>query len=104
MGIFIIEIERFGMGSLITVSPAARRSGSNSRAIESPPARQKASRQDIGDAFLPAPNGLMPHAVINIPGDHDSSMWGPARYESNSPEPLCAQNQNLIKNPKKTLS
>lgn len=66
MGIAVIEIGRFGMGSPHYHVPGCEEiwlklSGDPNPLLLG----KKLLRQDIGDAFLPAPNGLMPHAVIN---------------------------------------
>jgi mannose-6-phosphate isomerase-like protein (cupin superfamily) len=66
MGIAIIEIERFGMGSPHYHVPGCEEIWLKLSGDPNPlMLGKKLLRQDIGDAFLPAPNGLMPHAVIN---------------------------------------
>lgn len=66
MGIAVVAVEGFGMGS-----PHYHVKGCEEIWLKLSGAPnplllgKKLLRQDIGDAFLPAPNGLMPHAVIN---------------------------------------
>jgi hypothetical protein len=72
MGIAVVAVEGFGMGS-----PHFHVRGCEEIWLKLSGAPnplllgKKLLRQDIGDAFLPAPNGLMPHAVVN---DTDSPM------------------------------
>ncbi len=66
MGISVVTVENYGMGSPHFHVEGCEEIWLKIRGEQSPCMLGKSLlRQNIGDAFLPPPNGLVPHAVIN---------------------------------------
>jgi mannose-6-phosphate isomerase-like protein (cupin superfamily) len=69
MGIAVVTIEHYGMGSPHYHVRGCEEIWLKLKGDENPlMLGKKLLRQNIGDAFLPPPNGLVPHSVIN-PGE-----------------------------------
>ena len=66
MGIAVVTIEHYGMGSPHYHVGGCEEIWLKIRGEENPlMLGKKLLRQNIGDAFLPPPNELVPHSVIN---------------------------------------
>lgn len=66
MGIAVVQVENYGMGSPHFHLDGCEEVWLKIKGDENPVLLgKKLLRQNIGDAFLPPPNGLVPHAVIN---------------------------------------
>jgi len=66
MGIAVVAVENYGMGSPHYHVEGCEEIWLKLKGEENPLLLgKKLLRQNIGDAFLPPPNGLVPHSVIN---------------------------------------